>query len=309
MPGKETGATTDRWSLDTGTAIAENSPVDRRQLADFLRTRRARIQPGDVGLATGSRRRTPGLRREEVAGLAGISVDYYSRLEQARGPLPSRQVLSALARALRLYDAERAHLYHLAGEVPAPPSGPSPDVPAGVLHLLDRLDDTPAYVLDAKYEILAWNRMAAALLGDPSTWPPGSRNMVWNMFAGEHSAAALADPRSAPFADEWVAGLRAAAAQYPRDPGIHRLIARLRAASPEFLRRWEQHQVCVWQGSTTKHFHHPAVGDLALECEVLELAGHGQRLVIYTAAPGSPSADALRLLSVVGFQWGGVSTP
>jgi transcriptional regulator with XRE-family HTH domain len=277
--------------------------MDRQQLAEFLQSRRARVQPGDVGLAAGTRRRTPGLRREEVARLAGISVDYYARLEQARGPRPSRQVLSALARALRLYDDERAHLYHLVGEVPAPPTGPSPDVPAGVLHLLDRLDDTPAYVIDVKYEILAWNPMAAALLGDPSTWPPGRRNMIWNMFTGEYSATALTDPQSSAFADECVAELRAAAAQYPQDPGIHRLIARLSTASPEFVRRWEQLQVCVRRGSTTKHVHHTVVGELTLECEVLEIAGHGQRLIIYTAAPGSPSAESLKLLAVVGTQW------
>jgi transcriptional regulator with XRE-family HTH domain len=277
--------------------------MDRSQLAEFLRSRRFRVQPGDVGLAAGGRRRTPGLRREEVARLAGISVDYYARLEQARGPRPSRQVLGALARALRLHDAERAHLYHLAGEVPAPPTGPSPEVPAGILHLLDRLDDTPAYVVDAKYEILAWNPMAAALLGDPSTWPPGRRNIIWNLFAGEHSAMALADPDASAFADECVAELRGAAARYPEDPGIHQLISRLRAASPEFVRRWEQLRVCVRPGSTTKRVRHPVVGELTLECEVLDIAGHGQRMIVYTAAPGSPSSDALRLLEVVGTQW------
>jgi len=277
--------------------------MDRRLFAEFLRNRRSRVQPDDVGLAGGPRRRTPGLRREEVAGLAGISVDYYARLEQARGPQPSRQVLSALARALRLYDAERDHLYHLAGEMPAPPAGPSREVPAGVRHLLDRLDDTPAYVIDAKYQILAWNRMAAALLGDPALWPDERRNIIWNLFTGEHSAAALADPQSARFAVECVAELRAAAAQYPRDPGIHRLIARLRAASPEFVRHWAELRVCVRRGSTVKHVHHPTIGAVSLECEVLDIAGHGQRLIIYSAAPGSPSAEALNLLSVLGPQW------
>jgi transcriptional regulator with XRE-family HTH domain len=277
--------------------------MDRHQFAEFLRSRRSRVQPGDVGLASGARRRTPGLRREEVAGLAGISVDYYARLEQARGPQPSRQVLSALARALRLYDAERAHLYHLAGEAPTTPDGPSPDVPAGVLHLLERLDDAPAYVIDVKYQILAWNRMAAALMGDPSGWSVKRRNIIWNLYAGEHAAAALADPASAAFAAECVAELRAAAAGYPQDPGIHQLIAELTAASPEFVREWKQLRVCVRRGSTVKHLHHPTVGDLSLECEVLDIAGHGQRLILYSAAPGSPTAEALKLLSVVGTQW------
>src|SRR5689334_23912341 len=115
--------------------------MDRRQLAEFLRSRRARVQPGDAGLPAGGRRRTPGLRREEVARLAGMSVDYYARLEQARGPRPSRQMLGAIARALRLTDDERAHLYYLTGEPPGPPPGPAQDVRPGVLHLLDRLDD------------------------------------------------------------------------------------------------------------------------------------------------------------------------
>jgi transcriptional regulator with XRE-family HTH domain len=277
--------------------------VDRRQLADFLRIRRTRVSPGDVGLPAGTRRRTPGLRREEVSRLAGISVDYYARLEQARGPRPSRQVLGALARALRLTDAERAHLYHLAGEPPVAPTGPSADVPAGVQYLLDRLADTPAYVIDATYELLAWNRMAAALLGDPTTWPPGSRNMIWNLFAGEHSALALSLPESSAFADECVAELRAAAARYPDDPRVQGLVRRLRAASPEFVRRWDEHRVAVRAGTTTKVVRHPVVGPLTLDCEVLELAGHGQKVVLYTAAPGSPSAEALRLLSVVGTQW------
>jgi transcriptional regulator with XRE-family HTH domain len=277
--------------------------MDRRQLADFLRSRRAGVLPADVGLPAGPRRRTPGLRREEVARLAGISVDYYSRLEQARGPRPSRQVLSALARALRLYDAERAHLYHLVGELPSPPSGPSADVPAGVIHLLNRLDDTPAYVIDVKYEILAWNATAAALLGDPDTWPPGHRNMIWNLFGGAVPETALADPDTSAFADECVAELRAAAAQYPEDPGIRGLIARLRAASPEFVRRWERLQVCVRRGTTVKRVKHPVVGELELECETLDIAGHGQRLILYSAAPGSRTAEALKLLAVVGTQW------
>jgi transcriptional regulator with XRE-family HTH domain len=277
--------------------------MDRRQLADFLRSRRAGVSPADVGLPAGPRRRTPGLRREEVARLAGISVDYYARLEQARGPRPSRQVLSALARALRLYDGERAHLYHLVGELPSPPSGPSADVPAGVLHLLDRLEDTPAYVIDVKYQLLAWNAMAAAMLGDPDTWPPGRRNLIWNLFGREGAEAALADPDTSAYADECVAGLRMAAAQYPEDPGIHELIARLRAASPEFVRRWDEMRVCVHRGTKITKYHHPVVGDLEFECETLDIAGHGQRLMISSAPPGSRTAEALKLLAVVGTQW------
>jgi hypothetical protein len=212
-------------------------------------------------------------------------------------------VLSALARALRLYDGERAHLYHLVGEMPSPPSRPSPDVPAGVLHLLDRLEDTPAYVIDVKYELLAWNAMAAAVLGDPGSWPPGRRNLIWNLFSREGAEAALADPDTSEYADECVAGLRMAAVQYPEDPGVHELIARLRAASPEFVRRWDEMRVCVHRGTKLTKVHHPVVGELEFECEALDVAGHGQRLMISSAPPGSRTAEALKLLAVVGTQW------
>jgi transcriptional regulator with XRE-family HTH domain len=277
--------------------------MDRAQLADFLRGRRSRVRPADVGLAAGTRRRTPGLRREEVARLAGISVDYYIRLEQARGPRPSRQVLTALARALRLADDERDHLFHLAGEVPGPPRGPSPDVPVGILHLLDRLDDAPAFVIDAKYDVLAANQLAGALLGDLSQFPPADRNLIWQLFSGGYGCHQLySDEEVETFADECVADLRAAAARYPADPGIRELLARLRAHRPDFVRRWNKHRVQV-RRSTTKRLQHPVIGELVLDCEVLDIPDRGQRLVIYTAAPGSRSVEALRLLAVVGTQW------
>jgi transcriptional regulator with XRE-family HTH domain len=276
--------------------------VDRTQLAEFLRSRRSRVQPGEVGLNAGARRRTPGLRREEVARLAGISVDYYTRLEQARGPHPSRQVLAALARALRLAEDERKHLYHLAGDVPDPATGPHRDVPLGVLHLLDRLDDTPAYVIDCKYDVLAWNHMAVALLGDFGALPEPDRNIVWQAFCGPRRVDRHPGPEVDEFAEQCVADLRAASAGFPQDPGIEHLLDRLRANSPDFVRRWERHWVGVRRG-TTKHLHHPVVGELELECELLDIADRGQRLVIYTAAPGSRSAEALRLLDVVGTEW------
>jgi transcriptional regulator with XRE-family HTH domain len=273
--------------------------MDRKQLAEFLRDRRARVRPADVGLAAGTRRRTPGLRREEVAQLAGISVDYYTRLEQSRGPRPSRQVLTALGRALRLADDERHHLFHLAGEVPGPPAGPSPDVPVGILHLLDRLDDAAAFVIDAKYDVLAWNPLSLALLGDFSRFPPAERNLVWQLFCGEGPARLYTEMEVDGFADQCVADLRAAAARYPADPGIQDLIARLRTHSPDFVRRWDKHRVCV-RRSGTKQLRHPVVGELELEYEILEIPDRGQRLIIYTAAPGSRSVEGLQLLSVVG---------
>ena len=284
----------------TGATADTMESVNRAQLADFLKDRRNRVQPGDVGLPAGPRRRTPGLRREELARLAGISVDYYTRLEQARGPRPSRQVLAALARALRLYDDERAYLYQLAGEQPSPPSGPSPDVPPGILHLLDRLDDTPAFVIDAKYDLLAWNRMAVALMGEPGE----DRNMIWQLFCGPYKLGPDPSPDVEDFAQECVAELRAASVRYPDDPGIRRLIARLKRGSDEFVRRWNEHRVCV-RRHATKTMRHPVIGELTLDCQVLDVPHRGQKVVFYTAAPGSRAAEALKLLDVVGTTtWG-----
>lgn len=275
--------------------------MDRALLADFLRSRRARVRPEDVGLPPGARRRTPGLRREEVAQLAAISVDYYNRLEQARAPRPSRQVLAALGRALLLYPSELAHLFRLAGEVPDPPARPDDVVPHGLRHLLDRLTDTPAYVIDARYELLAWNSLAVAVLGDPDDWAPDERNLAWRMFRGR-PAPDIDRAGAGAVAARCVADLRAAASRYPDDPALGRLLARLRADSPEFDRRWRDHGVCVRDVPDRIVLTHRAVGELALDREVLELAGGGQRLVLHTAS-GSRSAEALRLLGVIGADW------
>jgi transcriptional regulator with XRE-family HTH domain len=265
---------------------------DRAELAAFLRRWRARIRPSDVGFEPG-RRRTPGLRRQEVAQLAGMSVDYYIRLEQGRGPKPSRQMLAALGRALRLTDDERSHLHYLAGEVPAPPHTPVRDVRPGLLHLLERLDDTPALVCDAKYDVLAWNPMAAALLGDFGAQPEGERNVVWGFFA--RSARDRIDPDDARrFAREAVADLRAVAARYPRDPGVRELVERLLAASPEFGTLWDEGEVQV-RRSTRKRIRHPVVGWLDLECDALHDPARDQWTVFYTAGSGA-AAEALRSL-------------
>src|ERR1700754_3311950 len=161
--------------------IAEDGGMNRDELAEFLRVRRARVAPGEVGLPAGERRRTPGLRRQEVAQLAGMSIDYYIRLEQARGPHPSKQVLNALARALMLDQDERAHLFNLAGQ---PQDAPRirEDVPDSLLHLIAFLEDVPAYVLDARYDIRAWNPMANLLMGDLDSQPPHQRNAIRWVF-------------------------------------------------------------------------------------------------------------------------------
>ncbi|NKZ07704.1 helix-turn-helix transcriptional regulator [Actinomadura latina] len=275
--------------------------MDRKEMAAFLRSRRARIQPADVGLPGGPRRRTPGLRREEIAQLAGMSVDYYIRLEQGRGPHPSRQILGALARALRLTDDERGHLYNLAGEQPDPPHGPSRDVPPGILHLLERLDDTPAYVLNARQDILAWNPLAAALMTDFAAMAPRDRNVVRWLFTGPAIERYGTDEYVTQLARELAADLRASSGRYPGDPGIAELVADVAARSPLFARLWDEGEVGIRRGSR-KLMRHPVVGELEMHCDVLYVPERDQRVVLYTTAPGTPSHEAMKLLRVVGSQ-------
>ncbi|MFJ2826709.1 helix-turn-helix transcriptional regulator [Streptomyces sp. NPDC087263] len=271
--------------------------MDRTELADFLRRSRARLDPSDVGLAAGARRRTPGLRREEVAALAGMSVDYYTRLEQSRGPRPSRQMLAALARALRFTGDERNHLFHLVGEEPPRTDGVSGHVRPGLLLILDRLYDAPAQVMTDYGDVLAQNAMAVALGGEPTV----GRNVIRRFFT-EPRVRALFPPEDHPeLARSHVANLRAVAAARPDDPEPARLVTELRAASEEFARLWESHEVAVRRAST-KRFRHPAVGLLELGCEVLLNPAHDQLLIVHTARPGTESHERLQLLRVVGLQ-------
>ncbi|MER5198484.1 helix-turn-helix transcriptional regulator [Streptomyces sp. NPDC002755] len=277
--------------------------MDRRELADFLRGRRERITPADVGLPAGARRRTPGLRREEVAQLAFISTEYYTRLEQARAPHPSREVLAQIARALRLSDAERDHLHHLAGTPPGPRPGPSREVRQSIVDLLNRLPQAAAIVLSAAYEVIAWNGLAAALLEDFSALPRRDRNLVRRAFLepwrGGTRLYSVSDADE--FARTAVQHLRGAAARYPGDPELTALIDELLTGSAEFAELWAAHEVTA-RPTLCKTFDHPVVGLVAVNCDVLDITDRDQRVVVYTAAPGSPSEEALRLLSVVGTQ-------
>jgi transcriptional regulator with XRE-family HTH domain len=275
--------------------------LDRAELADFLRRSRARLVPADVGLTEGARRRTPGLRREEVAQLAGMSVDYYTRLEQSRGPRPSRQILTALARALRLTDDARDHLFHLAGEEPPRAGHGTGHVRPGLLLVLDRLEDTPAQVVSDFGDVLAQNSMAAALFGDMSARPQAQRNIVRRFFTDPGSRALFPSEDHAELARLHVANLRALLAARPDDPRPAALVAELRASSEEFARLWNTHEVAV-RRSGVKRVRHPVVGDLELDCEVLLSADHDQRLILHIARPGSESYERLRLLRVVGLQ-------
>jgi transcriptional regulator with XRE-family HTH domain len=275
--------------------------VNRPELADFLRRGRARLEPSAVGLPPGARRRTPGLRREEVASLTGMSVDYYTRLEQSRGPRPSRQMLTALARSLRLTADERDHLFHLAGEEPPRREPTSAHVRPGLLLVLDRLHDTPAHVVTDCGVVLAQNAMSRALTGDVSARPARERNYLRRFFL-DPKARDLFPPEDRPeLARSQVANLRAVAAARPDDPEPAALVRELRSSSEEFARLWDEHEVAVRRQST-KRFLHPVVGLLELDCEVLLNQDDHHMLVIHTARPGTESHERLQLLRVVGLQ-------
>jgi transcriptional regulator with XRE-family HTH domain len=277
--------------------------MNKREFGDFLRSRRERITPADVGLAAGTRRRTPGLRRDEVARMAYISNEYYTRLEQARAPHPSREVLAGLARALRLTDIERIHLYRLAGVEPAPPTGPNREVRQSIRELLQRLPQSAAIVLSATYEVIAWNDLACALLEDFSALSVRDRNLVRRVFLGPHPEGrrmyGVSDVDE--FARTCALRLRASAARDPDDADTTALIDELCSGSDEFARLWADHDVGA-QTPLCKTFLHPVVGPVVVNCDVLDITDRDQQVVIYTAEPLSPAADALRLLSVIGTQ-------
>ncbi|WP_211589978.1 helix-turn-helix transcriptional regulator [Microbispora sp. H11081] len=275
--------------------------VDRTELADFLRHCRARVTPADVGLSHGARRRTPGLRREEVAQLAGMSTDHYTRLEQARGSHPSRQMLAAVARALRLTGDERDHLFHLAGEEPPRDRPATEHVRPGLLLILDRLIDTPAQVVNDRGDVLAQNSMDRALHGDVSARPEAERNLIWRYFTDPSARELFPAGERDHAARTAVADLRAASARRPDDARLAELVRRLRARSEEFSALWNAHDVAV-RRVDVKRFQHPVVGLLELDCEVMLSPEHDQRLVVYTARPGSESHERLELLRVVGLQ-------
>ncbi|MCK9901510.1 XRE family transcriptional regulator [Parafrankia colletiae] len=275
--------------------------MDRTELGDFLRHCRGRLTPADVGLSPGTRRRTPGLRREEVAQLAAMSTDHYTRLEQARGSRPSRQMLAAVARALRLTGDERDHLFYLAGEEPPRSRSTTAHIRPGLLLILDRLTDTPAQVMSDAGDILAQNLLARALHGDASTHPEADRNIAWRYFTDPTARDLFPAEDRDQAARAVVADLRATAARRPDDTRLAELVRRLRARSAEFAGLWDTHHVAV-RHAAVKRFTHPVVGLLELDCEVLLSPEHDQRLVVYTARPGSTSHERLELLRVVGLQ-------
>lgn len=278
--------------------------MDRVQLADFLRHRREALQPEDVGLARGARRRTTGLRREEVALLASMSTDYYTRIEQQRGPQPSEPMLAAIARALRLTRAERDHLYRLAGHTPPRQDVRSEHVSRGLLRVLDRLD-TPALVMNDLAETLVQNPLAVALMGDEARHADAGvgRSRFHRWFTGGEDRALHAPEEHDRISRSYASALRISMARHPDDPRGVALVDALLAESPEFAALWSEHDVSWRVGTEPKTLIHPQVGRMELECQVLSDESESQLLLVYTATPGTESAERLKLLSVIGAQF------
>lgn len=262
----------------------------RREFADFLRHRRGLLRPERVGLRSEGTRRTPGLRREEVAECASISVDYYVRLEQARGPVPSVAVLDAVAAALQLSSAEREHLFGLAEKVPRPPAAPLRSVSGRGAELARRLPNAGVVVQDACYDVIEYNRLAEALLGDLA----GEPNLARRRFLGD--GLARETHGAAEFGTIAVARLRIAAARYPHDARLNDLLTELREGSAEFTELWRSHPIYA-PGHRSKILRVPGVGDdIRVNCDGFPLPGD-QQVVLITADPGSAAERVFRRLA------------
>jgi len=275
--------------------------MNRPELADFLRKRREVLSPSDVGLNPGQRRRTPGLRREEVAQLAGMSTDYLSRLEQARGPQPSEQMLVALARGLRLTLDERDHLYRLAGHNAPFRSLASDHVSPALLRVLDRLDDTPALVISDLSETLAQNTLAKSLLGDHSRFEGLERFACYRWFTMPEARARHPESNHAHQSTIQAAGLRAALGSRTEDARARELVDALLDRSPVFAEVWARHEVAK-RFDDHKTLIHPELGEFDVDCQVLFTDNQAQALLVLTAQPGSETAEKLKLLAVLGTQ-------
>lgn len=271
------------------------------EFGSAVRRWRDKVSPEAAGLPTGGHRRAAGLRREELAQLAGISVDYVTRLEQGRASNPSAQVVEAMARALRLSPTERAHLFELAGLAPPGPETVPAYIAPSVHRLLDRMAGTPVAVYDASWTLLQYNPPYAALMGDPSGWRGNERNGVWRHFLGLSSRARHPVEGLEAFETAVVSDLRAAAARYPSDQRLRQLITDLRAHSDRFAAHWDS-GVIGRHEAAHKTIDHPEVGPVRLDCDVLTVAGSDLRIMIYTAEPATEDAERLALLTVLGTQ-------
>ncbi|MEU2056358.1 helix-turn-helix transcriptional regulator [Streptomyces bungoensis] len=273
--------------------------MDRALLADFLRARREVLQPEDVGLPRGSRRRTGGLRREEVAALAGMSVDYYSRIEQQRGPVPSEQVLAGLARGLHLTLSERDYLFDLAGHSAPRRVLRDDHVSPTMMRIIERLADTPALVMSRFHETLLQTRPAVALLGDYTRFSGLSRYLIYRWFTDPAQRDLYPVEDHGLRGRVFTADLRAA---YTADPTGRAgdIVAALLEASQEFTEVWRLHEVDVTHHNDLKRYRHPELGELELYCQRLVDPDQAQELLVFSATPGSPSYEKLQLLPAVG---------
>lgn len=275
--------------------------MDREALADFLRRRREALRPGNVGLPDGARRRTRGLRREEVAALAVMSIDYYTRLEQRRGPQPSEQMLASLARALRLTGSERDYLFQLAGRTAPAAVVAAAHVAPALLRVLDRLDDTPALILSSLGETLAQNRMAGALLGDKSGYTGLARSEIYRWFTDPAERLRYPEDDHDRQSRAHVANLRAAYGTMGPLSRAGELVRALNKASTEFAGMWKRHEVAR-RFEDHKTLIHPELGPIEVDCQVLFTEDQSQALLVLTAPPRTEGHEKLRLLAVLGHE-------
>jgi transcriptional regulator with XRE-family HTH domain len=275
--------------------------VDRAQLADFLRTRREALQPEDVGLQRGPRRRTGGLRREEVAALSGMSTDYYIRIEQQRGPHPSEQMLAAIARGLHLSLAERDHLFRLAGHSAPQRALRGDHINPGIMRILDRLEDTPAKVVTQLGETLRQTRPAIALLGDDTQYTGLARSTVYRWYTDPQSRLIYPAEDHPMHGRIFTAMLRDAYAREGKGGRAAEIVEALLAESPDFVKVWSEHEVGL-SHQNQKRIQHPQLGVLELFCQTLFDLDQSQALLVFTASPGTESYEKLQLLSVIGDQ-------
>lgn len=274
---------------------------DRAGLADFLRGRRSVLQPEDVGLPRGRRRRTEGLRREEVALLCHMSTDYYARLERGTGPTPSEQMLAAIAQGLHLTLAERDHLFRLAGHHPPTRGASSDHISPGLLRIFDRLRDTPAEIVTELGETLRQTPLAVALTGDLTRFTGRSRAIGYRWFADPSTRTIYAAQEHAFSGRLWVSGMREVLSQRGRPSRAAELVDGLLGTNAEFTTLWERQEVGL-RPRGAKRFAHPELGELEVECQTLVDPASTHSLLVYTAAPGSESYEKLELLGVIGQQ-------
>jgi len=279
----------------------EENDLNRIELADFLRKRRAALQPEDVGLPRGTRRRTSGLRREEVAALCGMSADYYSRLERCRGPQPSEQMIAAIARGMHLTIDERDHLFVLAGHNAPRREHRCDHVSPGLMRVLDRLEDTPAAVSTGLGETLRQTRLAVALFGDQTRYSGYARSGIYRWFTDPDARTLYPDDEHEMLGRVFTAQLRAAATQSGGGSRADAMARDLLERSEEFGRLWEAHEIGV-RYTRQKRIVHPEVGLIELDCQRLLDSEQPQSLLVYTATPGSESYEKLQLLGVIGNQ-------